>query len=367
MNHFNKEFNVIYIRVVRGCNLNCKHCFTLGNRDSFQLAPLEKIEKYLLALKKNINPKKAVFYIHGGETFLAPLPYLKQVNALIQGVFAGTIIDIIPQTNLMYQIDDEFIAFIKAQYQGCMGVSWDYNIRFQTTSSALNEELFFRNFQKLVENKIEMAVAITVQKHLLELDPLTFLNRFTGARSIDFEFLTDLTPETHLIKADNHKWSQFFLKIVKYYSEHQTSWSLPQIDLFTQSFMQNKIYDCKCNCCQNRTFTMNTDGTVGLCPDDTYINAFSTIDEMTHDWNTFEEKALQRYIVQQAEPLPSLCLQCRYYGYCGGNCETSLFNEGDQDCPMSLLSLDYLFDHLDIFKKKLDMTCQNLVELKQRN
>lgn len=363
--HFNQEFNVIYLRLVQGCNLNCEHCFTLGNKDKYKLAPIEQVHDYLRAIRDNVNPAKAVFYIHGGEPFLAPLEYHKQVNQLIRDTFRGIEFNIIPQTNLMYQINEEFVQFLKEEYSSHIGVSWDHGIRFQTTSSGLNEDLFIQNFNKLAKAEIEIAVAVTVQNKLLQVDPVNFLEKLDGAKSIDFEFLTMFDEKTKNLKVSNEHWAKFFAKIVKYYATHDTSWSLPQVDLFTKSFVEGRVYQCKCNCCEHRTFTMNVDGTVGLCPDLTYVRPISTVSEMKSNWQNFALKALNCYVEQKAQPLQPICNNCDYFEYCGGNCEPTLFNPNENECPMSLEGLKYQFENLNIFMQKLKLAKQNLKELQQ--
>lgn len=365
MSHFHKEFCVIYIRVVQGCNLNCSHCFTLGNRDPYRLAPLEQIESFLEAIKLNVSPKKAVFYIHGGETFLAPLKYLRQVNELIRNIFSGIEFNIIPQTNLMYDIKSEFIEFIKQEHKGHLGVSWDNKIRFETGSKKLSEELFFANFNQLTRSGIELAVAITVHKYLFEIPATKLLQKFDGAKSIDFEFLTMFDEKTLNLRASNETWSNYLLQIAEYYAHNETTWSLPQVDLFTKSFLSNSIYQCKCNCCEHRTFTMNVNGSVGLCPDDSYINPLSTVEEMVSNWKQFESKAMHKYANQISAPIPEICQSCTFFDYCGGNCEPSLFSKDEADCPMSLKTLSYQFKELDVFKLKLKSAYTNLIELRK--
>lgn len=365
-NLFNQEFNVIYLRVVQGCNLNCTHCFTLGNKDKYKLAPLEQIESFLSSIKQNVNPQKAVIYIHGGEPFLAPLDYHRKVNGLIRDIMGSTIIDIIPQTNLMYKIDDEYIEFIKKEYNSHIGVSWDHKIRFGSTTSGLSENLFLENFKKLVDADVEIAVAITVHKYLVEEDVTKIIPKFNGAKSLDFEFLTYFDDQTKNLKVDNTKWSNFYTKLVQYYSNNETTWSMPLVDLFTKSVKENRIYQCKCNCCLNRTFTMNCNGTVGLCPDETYFAPISTVAEVNSNWNTFANKALQKHAIQISRPIHPLCQSCEFYDYCGGNCEEQLFGENDIECPMSQQALRYQFSNMDKFKTKLVNAYKNLPELKER-
>jgi len=364
-NHFNKDFLVIYLRVVQGCNLNCAHCFTLGDRDPYKLIDLKYVTSFLKQIKIKINPKKATVYIHGGETFLAPLGHLAEINKIIKKELRDTLVNIIPQTNLMYEINEEYIDFIKNEYSCEMGVSWDYKIRFKKEGSHLDENLFFKNLKKLTKEQINLSVAITVQKYLLDCDVAELLPRFNGVKSLDFELLTIFDEKTKKLKVNNEEWSDFYFKIVDYYSRHKTTWSLPQVDLFTKSVLENKIFNCKCNCCQHRTLTLNCNGTIGLCPDDAYVNPLSDIEEFEFNWNSFKEKSLHAHLKYLAQELQPMCANCDFLDLCGGNCEQALFNEDDNECPLSKKVLKHQKENLHLFEKKLQEAKFNLIELKQ--
>lgn len=360
---FSREFNVIYVRVVQSCNLNCDHCFTNGNRDPFKLADLEDVKMYLTGIRENVNPQKAVFYIHGGETFLAPLDYLKKVNDMIRDTFDQTDIFIVPQTNLLINIDEKFIKFIHDEYEGEMGISWDHKIRFNNSKFGSSEERFFNNLKKLIDGGVKIAISITVQRHLLELNPVELVKKFEGVKSIDFELLTIFDEKTRDLKVSNISWANFLKEIVDYYIENETTWSLPQIDLFTKSLIENKLYRCKCDCCNNRTFTMNPNGTVGLCPDRTYYKPLSHARELSIDWDSFVDKAIPEIAWRESKKVNEVCLKCEFFDICGGNCEESLFVEGEDECPLSKSVIRYQLENLNEFKIKLNKAYENLPEL----
>lgn len=362
MSFFNKDFSVVYLRVYQGCNLNCSHCFTLGDKDPMKETPMEYVNDYLDVIRERVNPKKATFYIHGGETFLASRDYLRDVNLKIRNTFRDTKIDIVPQTNLTYSLDDSFIDFLKQEYRGTIGVSWDADIRFRN----LNQELrFFNNLKKLLDNGIKVHVAITVQKHLLKHDPISIVNKFHGVDSIDFELLTPFDDRVKELKVNNLEWSKWLDKVVEYYQFNDTTWALPMVDLLVKSVKEEVIHDCKCNCCDKRTFTLNPDGSVGLCPDRTYIEPLSTTTSIKENWEDFEKKAIEvsvdKLIRSQSE---THCFQCEHFEICGGNCESELFDETDE-CPLSRRTIQRIKDNLPVFEKKYrEKALMNLTELR---
>lgn len=363
MTVFDSDFVVIYIRVVQGCNLNCTHCFTLGDKDPIMKANLMDVQIYLDAIKKNVNPKKATVYIHGGETFLAPLSYLKEVNRMVRETFDGAKLDIVAQTNLTYKVDDEYVQFIKDEYRSTLGVSWDADIRFNTDRQ---ERQFFRNLQTLLDNNIKVHIAITAQRHLLKYDPIVIAKKFAGVDSLDFELLTAFDEQTRDLKPNNAEWAAWLDRLVEYYQHNKVSWSLPHVDLFTKSVMEGKIFDCKCNCCDHRTFTFNPNATVGLCPDTTYIRPLSTVQGMRDDWAGFEEKAKELMLNKLiASHEHEMCYSCDHYDICGGNCEADLFDETDE-CPMAKQVVTRIRNNadvfIDLFKEKAST---NLTELRK--
>jgi radical SAM protein with 4Fe4S-binding SPASM domain len=172
---------------------------------------------------------------------------------------------------------------------------------------------------------------------------------FNGVDSIDFELLTIFDEKTRDLKPNNIEWSNWFDKLVEYYQHNETTWALPQIDLFTKSILSGKIYNCKCNCCETRTFTLNPNGTVGLCPDKTYVMPITTVDDMHNNWEQFEKTASD-FIATKIHETESnmMCYECEYYDICGGNCEQELFDDTNE-CPLSKKAIGRVKQNIDTF------------------
>jgi radical SAM protein with 4Fe4S-binding SPASM domain len=128
--------------------------------------------------------------------------------------------------------------------------------------------------------------------------------------------------------------------------------------------VENKIYNCKCNCCQHRTFTLNCNGTLGLCPDETYVRPLSDIQEVSENWAAFERKAREQYFTHITQEVNQLCQNCDLFDVCGGNCEPALFDETSVECPLSKSVLNFQIANLGMFKAKLEKAKLNLIELR---
>ena len=223
---FERDDVTIFVRVQQGCNLNCTHCFTLGNEDKVQTTPFEYVDQFLTAIKANVDPTRGTIYLHGGETFLAKMSYLRQVTARIKELYPSEDFKIIPQTNLVFKIGDEFIDFIKTHCNGHIGVSWDAKIRFgsiKTENQVRQEKLYFANLKKLLDAGVKVHISITAQRHLLAVNPLKIAEMFAGVNSIDFELLTTFDEKTRDLRPNLKKWAQWLDVLVDHYQHNEVS------------------------------------------------------------------------------------------------------------------------------------------------
>ena len=108
---------------------------------------------------------------------------------------------------------------------------------------------------------------------------------------------------------------------------------------------------------------MNPNGTVGLCPDKTYYAPIGHAHEVRADWSTFTKQAILKIAEREAQKVNPVCLSCEFYDFCGGNCEESLFVDGEDECPLSKKVIQYQIENLSLFNLKLEKAYANLPEL----
>jgi radical SAM protein with 4Fe4S-binding SPASM domain len=206
-----------------------------------------------------------------------------------------------------------------------------------------------------------------MQKHLVDVNPLKLAEMFAGVNSIDFELLSVFDEKTAALRPNLQKWSDWLDTLVDYYQHHEVSWCLPQIDLFTRAIENGQIYNCKCNCCDRRTFTLNPNGTTGFCPDNSYISPVSTVGEMAADWKAFEEKAHVAFIERLASLSTENCYKCEHFNECGGNCEDYFFDDTGE-CPLSKKVITRIKNNRERFIYLLDnRASKNLAEMEKES
>lgn len=345
MTEFNQESINIFVRAVQSCNLNCTHCFTMGDRDPVKILDQLDLFKFVSSISKNVRPKNTKIYLHGGEPFLASEKELTEIANICKNTFRNSVMTI--QSNLAFPLKDWHLDFMKKYCNSFIATSWDADIRFR---SQKQEELFFKNLKILESHGIKYAVHLTVQDKLLARNPIEVVKLFPNAELLEFEHMTVFDDRTRSIAPNNREWDEWYLEVVKYYVNNKPKWELPLLQMFQQNINAHDVFGCKCNCCADASFTINADGTTGLCGDTTYWNPLSDVDEMTYDWKSFEDKALDEIIRRRGYEPHEMCYSCDLFEYCGGNIEHETFDDSGE-CVMGRSAMRYQLENQELFKE----------------
>lgn len=316
----------VYLKLTNGCNLKCKHCYNeqMYNHSKMSDDIICKAIAYIngLALKEKIQVQ-----LHGGEPFLLKAEKIKDIcNRL------NSNIEINATTNLMYKLSPQILDIFKQftpvySNNPLVQTSWDYSIRF----SSKNQELLWEsNVKTLLQNSIDVQVAICITKLLIEnITPAQLFNYFSnfGIKYINFERLT-LNGNTALnsqLMPSNKSLNAWLLDAYKISKQNNI---LIQLFESIEKSINGELIGCRARKCTQNVITINPDGSIASCPN----TAHMPFDSITCD---LEEKrnAQQKHVlwIKKEEIRNQKCYTCKYYKYCNGDCFQLSWDE--TGCP----------------------------------
>lgn len=328
---------LLYVKVQDGCQLSCKHCYasSLGLTKSTIIDPVKTV--YWINQLKDYSIEAS---LHGGEPFLVPLDKLKYIVEETKKVNPNIYWS--ATTNLVYELTDEIIDFIKKYFIQPSGeclllTSYDYgDIRFKNEDQ---RKLWENNVKKLIENEITVNCISTTTESLLNINPKDHIDYMhsLGIEYINYERLcnTGRAKDNGLI-IDYDKIDNFYLESIKYIDENNIPIKIRTIEGLKQFFKWNIRTGCRKRKCNNRTITINANGTISTCPNSANIKIFSSYDKDITDYLNNKERIIE---FSKEQNLNNKCKTCQYLDICGGECCQL---EWTNRCPGLIKTIDYL-------------------------
>jgi radical SAM protein with 4Fe4S-binding SPASM domain len=319
-----KTLNV-YLKTTETCNLNCKHCFTSGKNGKKIYWNVDLVANWIKKMY-NYNPSisHVHFEFHGGEPFLVPLEQMRQVyndtNGLWESMSWGA------TTNLVYNIDEEYLKFVKEVLGNRIATSWDPNIRFSNDKQ---------------ENGVTIKLFVSVTKDVVSEDPIKWLNYFKELKvdEVSFERLTkngnaNFFPEIFPTNRELDKW--FLLMHNQSVQNNCDSWFHNDFLQSVYDKFQNNVLNSGtfCRDCEQKLFTINADGTIAGCPnsapEDYYGNIQQEIDDLINSPKRIE-------IISCEKSRDPRCYACDIFSKCGGDCHQLEWQDDVCGAPKSLM------------------------------
>lgn len=319
----------VYIKTTESCQLNCKHCFTGGNRPPRTFLDLDKTEEWIKRFSTNaVKPGDDVhFELHGGEPFLAPIETLKRIVHSIR-TYGPDKKSIGATTNLAYKLTDELLDFMKNDLDS-IGTSWDKGIRFDNPKQ---EALWAANLKKLLTVKEDVVLNVSVSRAVVEMDQeelIKFL-RDTGCYKVLFDRITpNGNANNHLeLFPSNAEINQWYLRMhdaTEKLGARKWFHNAALEDVYSKFEKGNACSGTFCRDCEERNITLNADGTIGGCPNSAPEEHFGHIDMLMHQLFTAEKRV---DVMVKERVRNDHCFTCPVFSYCGSDCHRLAW-EGD--------------------------------------
>ena len=313
------SYKTLYIKTTGSCNLDCKHCFTGGKGgDKTHFNP-EKTAKWV---KDYIDATPdAVNYhleLHGGEPFLVPVAKLKQFVVHFKD---NPKITIGANTNLTYKLTDEILDFIQTYLGSSIGTSWDPWIRWANDKQY---QLWLNNMKLLRSLDVSLYTIVSVSKRMTEQTPDWLLDQLatTGATTVSLERLTlsgnaERNPD---VFPDNEVQDYWYLELVKRYQERKADlpYNIRTLDTLIEKVNLGIVKtDTNCRNCEQNLVTINSNGTLGGCPNVASEHKHATLDDSVQTFLVSDGRVNE--IVKELN-FNDPCYYCDVFDICGGDC-----------------------------------------------
>jgi radical SAM protein with 4Fe4S-binding SPASM domain len=325
------QHKIIYIKTTENCNLYCEHCFVPRVEKKMDLETIKKIINFI---NETFNKEKTSIHLiwHGGEPTLIGIKWMKEALELFKNNINDNI-EIINeiQTNLM-NYNDEWKELYKEYFNNYIGISYDFGIRYFKNSNEEFEKIFWNNFNKLIEDKIDYNMIITVTKNVIDMKPENFWNWIRG-KNISSLHLERLTKTGYAVNNwdkigfNNKQYNDFMLEFSKIYVKHiidndkkgEEYKNYLKISPLN-SLLINTIEDKRSSCagaCHN-FYTFNPDGSVKGCT--------SLENKIGHIDDDFKQIVAKNIISKRH------CLDCEFQKVCNSGCPTMPIFDESEDC-----------------------------------
>ncbi len=316
----------IYVKTTGACNLDCKHCFTNGrDGDKTQFDPVvvgDWLEDYMS--RHNPNDTSYHMEFHGGEPFLVPLEKLQVVADRFYGRHNVTMC---ANSNLTFKLYPAHIEFMKKYFHSYIGTSWDHWIRW---SNQKQFELWKSNLALLNSHGIGISLKVSVSRELIASTADWFIDQIEqfGVHTVALERLTcdGSAEDNSAIFPDNEEQDNWYLALYLRYKERKPNFTIRTLDIIEQKLKTGMVkVDTNCRNCEQNMVTMNSDGTLGCCPNVATTREHATLEQGVDAFFNSDSRAQD---IAEELTWGDTCLTCDVFDLCGGDCHQLPWQKG---------------------------------------
>lgn len=286
---------LVYIKPTEACNLKCLHCYNYNRAGTLDL---DRTATFLAQLNEIVFHN--YFILHGGEPLLQRTEQIEQfVCRFPKNRWRIT-------TNLVYDLTDTRVRILDKMDE--IRTSYDRVIRFPDSESLSKWE---HNVREIDKSKLMVNICLTTE--LICQPPAQLLDYISslGVNRIHFERLTltgNALNNRHLVPSYDSvdDWLCDLYQCSKSYNIYNNFFKDIELGL------HHTPANCRAKTCQLNTITINSDGTIGSCPNDSNTKYFATLD--TSPLEVVNRKLSTKCTVN------TKCLVCELYSVCRGEC-----------------------------------------------
>lgn len=321
--------NVIYVKTTDTCNLSCDHCFTNGFVGKVKPWDYKPTAEWVIDLISERNEEFTHIEFHGGEPMLIDVRHLKDFKEIVEASVDGDL-SFGMTTNLVYKLTDEKLKFIVEDLSKTVATSWDPKSRFKTDRQL---KQWSTNLNTLKEKGVYVKLFVSLTKAVIDMGAKKVIEELSNYSFsiVDFERITldgDAVNNASAIKPDNKDVDSFMYEIYTLYVNGGIPFKILTIDTILEGFKTKQHLGTNCRNCESNLFTINSNGTVGGCPNGATKDNSKAILPAVKDYLVSEERVARQIKEMTRE---DGCISCPVFDVCGGDCYKTNWDE--TGCP----------------------------------
>lgn len=307
----------IYVKTTGTCNLNCDHCFTNGKTgDKTQFDPIVTAGWVNDFIAQNPVGTHHHIEIHGGEPFLVPV---EKLITFADHFVGRDNVSMCANSNLTFKLTDDIVSFIKVYFDSNIGTSWDNWIRWDNTKQF---DLWCKNVKRLRDEGVFIHLKVSVSRDLIATSPDWFLDKMEsiGVDDIALERLTagGNTDNNLSVFPNNEDQDNWYLALYLRYKERKPSFTIKTLDILEMKLRTGLVkVDTNCRNCEQNLVTINSNGTLGGCPNVAAERNHATLEDPVEVFLSSSGRLDE--IVKELD-FSEICIQCDVFDLCGGDC-----------------------------------------------
>lgn len=325
-----KNPTTFFFQLTNKCNMKCKHCFTIHNKQDMSIMIMNKGIEYVCNKINETNENEYFVNFLGGEAGLYDQTLIKECIIKIREQTHNKTIKFIYQSNLTYVLSENHLDVFKMV--DFINTSYDYQVRFNNGE----QDIWERNIKLLQELGCEIGLTMVLTK--------PFINHFTphkllemikslNIKTIEFNRLFDTLDGNTLdsIRPKNSDVNEWLYQLFLYVRKNKIDINIKTLKCIEDSFNHNH-YNDHCRTCCAENITIQPNGNVITCMLDNKFPIYNLI--------TQKEMNSVKDVCYKESLLPTKCKDCQYLKWCKGNCHH--YTHDESGCPTSTKIYDYL-------------------------
>jgi len=321
-----KNRMTLYIKPTEQCNLKCLHCYNASG-DTSSVLEEERLSPFLASMGQYIDKNRQGMFIdvvfHGGEPTLLGVKKLENIYKTIKSSLPFLDMDFSIQTNLL-MYNTPLVNFIKKRLNGQVGTSYSPGIRF-VNKDKRHEKVWLENIKKCKKDGLDVYLVITLSNdYIRENEPKDLIHFLVDNNIYGFHFepvtrngLAD--KNWNKIAIDTKRYGEWKAEFANYLIESNLYTKFPKNEIVrkAKSFFDGRYIGCSGRDCMLTVMTINSDGTVGTCPNTSKDNPICTLDD---NFSDFANSTKRRDMAIRERFQRKECMECEFFPACNGGC-----------------------------------------------